>query len=261
MPCNDSSDSHKPFIRSAFRGSRRPACLSPPLKGDPSPRGTFFVAVKILREILSSQRDSEMTIQSGALCIIGVTMGTVVSTTIFTLVLKTEEFCFVLKNLGEVKNSLSQNGHPNPCLGGPMPHPQWVWPSTIFRIFFESMGCDILFSSDREGEYGYLAKIAKPPPKWVSMPISLTFQAIFMLIATIEMTHEMPPLMANFAVVSADFIKFWREMHLPKMRVKQLESLRRLEIYIGPFGPITRKFRADFYSSLLYYTASLLISA
>lgn len=72
--------------------------------------GTFFVAVKILREILSSQRDSEMTIQSGALCIIGVTMGTVVSTTIFTLVLKTEEFCFVLKNLGEVKNSLSQNG-------------------------------------------------------------------------------------------------------------------------------------------------------
>lgn len=92
------------------------------------------------------------------------------------------------------------------------------------------------------------------------VPISLTFQAVVMLCAIIGMTHKMPPLMANIATWSIEFVQVWRQIHLPKDRVKQLDSFASLKIYIGPFCPITKKFRVDFYSALVYYTASLLIS-
>lgn len=93
------------------------------------------------------------------------------------------------------------------------------------------------------------------------LPMLILVCSLVIDISAIAIINAIFPLMARIPIRSGDLIKFWKlSQAFSKHRARQLKSCKALKIYLGHFRCLGRGSRMEFLSSILYYTATLVIA-
>lgn len=81
-----------------------------------------------------------------------------------------------------------------------------------------------------------------------------------LLLSEVSMTHFGMPMLLEVTVCSRSFIKAWKLCRFSGCGAEQIESCDALKVHLGGFSSVNEKSRGIVFSTVMYYTLSLIIA-
>lgn len=90
-------------------------------------------------------------------------------------------------------------------------------------------------------------------------PTAMILLCIIFILFFVIFVHSILPLAIGGIARSEEFIRDWEVQNLPKVERKELKSCNILRHRVGPYTTLTKGFRTNFFSFVLYHTVNLII--